>query len=100
MLSSETIAGMIEKHCTVTDAREAVRAAAREIAEAVAQAAGEERARVDGLALHYLTGLGRACYIAERDGQLTSGMDRLTPKVAAVPGEVESMYEGAAHVPN
>jgi hypothetical protein len=89
---------MIEKHCAVPGVREAAQAAAREIADAAAQAAGEERARVDGLALHYLTGLGRACYIAERDGHLTRGRDGLTPTEAAESREKESSCEGEARV--
>jgi len=70
MLNSEAIAAVIRRHCGDSDFYDGAEDAAREIADAAQRALSEERARVDALALRYLAGLGRTCYIAERDGTM------------------------------
>lgn len=88
MLNRDAIAAVIERHCCNTDFYDGAQAAAREITDAAQRALLAERARVDALALRYLAGLGRTCYIAERDGTML-------PAHVVIPAErVAATWEG------
>jgi hypothetical protein len=88
MLNRDAIAAVIERHCCDRDFYDGALAAARELADAAQRALLEERARVDALALRYLVGLARTCYIAERDGTML-------PAHVVIPAErVAATWEG------
>lgn len=73
MIDRDEIAAVIEKHCRDGDFYEGVRAAAKEVSRMAHQRLIAERESLDALALKYLTGLGRTCYLAERHGTLGCG---------------------------
>jgi hypothetical protein len=81
MIDTDEISAVVEKHCCDGDFYEGVRAAAREISRRANEALNDEREKLDALALKYLNGLARTCYLAERHGTLGCGQVALLPAI-------------------